>query len=54
MKFRNFGKKSLNELDDVLESLNLEWGMDFTDLKNRYADYISKNKKYKTEVYDKA
>lgn len=54
LKFRNFGKKSLNELDDVLESLNLEWGMDFTDLKNRYADYISKNKKYKTEVYDKA
>jgi len=28
LKFRNFGKKSLNELDDKLESLNLNFGMD--------------------------
>lgn len=26
LKFRNFGKKSLNELDDLLESLNLSFG----------------------------
>lgn len=28
LKFRNFGKKSLRELDDLLESLNLSFGMD--------------------------
>ncbi len=28
LKFRNFGKKSLSELDDLLESLNLTFGMD--------------------------
>lgn len=28
LKFRNFGKKSLSELDDLLESLNLSFGMD--------------------------
>lgn len=27
LKFRNFGKKSLNELDDLLESNNLQFGM---------------------------
>jgi len=26
LKFRNFGKKSLTELDDLLESLNLSFG----------------------------
>jgi DNA-directed RNA polymerase subunit alpha len=28
LKFRNFGKKSLTELDELLESLNLSFGMD--------------------------
>ena len=28
LKFRNFGKKSLTELDDLLASLNLHFGMD--------------------------
>ena len=32
-KFRNFGKKSLSELDDLLESLNLTFGTDITKYK---------------------
>ncbi|MFI3264929.1 MAG: DNA-directed RNA polymerase subunit alpha [Rikenellaceae bacterium] len=28
LKFRNFGKKSLTELDELLDSLNLKFGMD--------------------------
>ncbi len=30
LKFRNFGKKSLSELDELLNSLNLHFGMDVT------------------------
>ncbi|MCC8087891.1 MAG: DNA-directed RNA polymerase subunit alpha [Rikenellaceae bacterium] len=33
LKFRNFGKKSLSELDELLESLNLHFGMDVTPYK---------------------
>ncbi len=33
LKFRNFGKKSLTELDDLLGSLNLQFGMDVTPYK---------------------
>jgi DNA-directed RNA polymerase, alpha subunit, bacterial and chloroplast-type len=33
LKFRNFGKKSLTELDELLESLNLTFGMDVTKYK---------------------
>lgn len=33
LKFRNFGKKSLNELDDLLESLNLEFGTEISKYK---------------------
>jgi len=33
LKFRNFGKKSLTELDDKLESLNLAFGMDLSKYK---------------------
>ena len=33
LKFRNFGKKSLSELDDLLESLNLSFGTDITQYK---------------------
>ena len=28
LKFRNFGKKSLTELEDLVETKNLEFGMD--------------------------
>ena len=30
LKFRNFGKKSLTELDDLLDSLNLTFGTDIS------------------------
>ncbi|MBQ0123821.1 MAG: DNA-directed RNA polymerase subunit alpha [Bacteroidales bacterium] len=30
MKFRNFGKKSLNEIDSIVERLKLSFGMDIT------------------------
>ena len=33
LKFRNFGKKSLSELDDLVESLNLSFGTDITKYK---------------------
>ena len=33
LKFRNFGKKSLTELDDFLASLNLSFGMDISKYK---------------------
>ena len=33
LKVRNFGKKSLTELDELLESLNLSFGMDITKYK---------------------
>jgi len=33
LKFRNFGKKSLTELDDLLNSMNLTFGMDISKYK---------------------
>jgi len=33
LKFRNFGKKSLTELDDLLDGLNLTFGMDISKYK---------------------
>jgi DNA-directed RNA polymerase subunit alpha len=33
LKFRNFGKKSLSELDDLLEKHNLSFGMDISKYK---------------------
>ncbi len=33
LKFRNFGKKSLTELDDLLNNMNLTFGMDITKYK---------------------
>ena len=33
LKFRNFGKKSLSELDDLLLSLNLSFGTDISQYK---------------------
>ena len=34
LKFRNFGRKSLNELGEILDNLDLSWGMDIA----RYED----------------
>jgi DNA-directed RNA polymerase subunit alpha len=34
LKYRNFGRKSLNELGDILVKLNLKWGMDVTPYEN--------------------
>jgi len=33
LKFRNFGKKSLTELDDLLLGMGLNFGMDITKFK---------------------
>ena len=33
LKFRNFGKKSLTELDDLLSKMNLSFGMDISKYK---------------------
>ena len=33
LKFRNFGKKSLTELDDLIESKGLSFGMDVSKYK---------------------
>ena len=33
LKFRNFGKKSLTELEDLLEAMNLSFGMDISKYK---------------------
>ena len=33
LKFRNFGKKLLTELDELLENLNLSFGMDISKYK---------------------
>jgi len=33
LKFRNFGKKSLTELEDLLQSMNLNFGMDISKYK---------------------
>ncbi len=33
LKFRNFGKKSLSELEEILENLNLSFGMDISKYK---------------------
>ena len=34
LKYRNFGRKSLNELGEILETLNLTWGMDLAQYDN--------------------
>ena len=34
LKYRNFGRKSLNELGEILETLNLSWGMDLAPYEN--------------------
>lgn len=34
LKYRNFGRKSLNELEEVLQQLDLSWGMDVTPYEN--------------------
>ena len=34
LKYRNFGRKSLNELGEILDTLNLTWGMDLAEYEN--------------------
>ena len=34
LKYRNFGRKSLNELGDILDTLKLNWGMDLSPYEN--------------------
>ena len=46
LKFRNFGKKSLTELDDLLESLNLSFGTDIS----KYTCSLIKHKRITTTV----
>ncbi|MBQ8155746.1 MAG: helix-turn-helix domain-containing protein [Prevotella sp.] len=42
LKFRNFGRKSLIELDDYLSNLNLSFGMDLDHLIDAEVDYFLK------------
>ena len=35
LRFRNFGRKSLNELSNILQNLGLSWGMDIEKYKER-------------------
>ena len=46
LKFRNFGKKSLTELDDLLESLNLSFGTDISKYKLDKESKMRHNKKF--------
>ena len=34
LKYRNFGRKSLNELGEILDTLKLNWGMDLSPYEN--------------------
>ena len=34
LKFRNFGRKSLNELGEILDAMELSWGMDISKYEN--------------------
>ena len=43
LKYRNFGRKSLNELGVILEELNLSWGMDLTPYENVEIDEETTN-----------
>ena len=46
LKFRNFGKKSLTELDDLLEGLNLSFGTDISKYKLDKEYKMRHNKKF--------
>lgn len=41
LKFRNFGKKSITELDDFMADNNLQWGMDVTPIVKIAKEQIS-------------
>ena len=38
LKYRNFGRKSLTELGEILDNMNLRWGMDITPYENIEVD----------------
>lgn len=42
LKLRNFGKKSLREVEDFVEDHGLSLGMDVDELKSRYSLYLAK------------
>jgi DNA-directed RNA polymerase subunit alpha len=43
LKYRNFGRKSLNELGEILDTLNLSWGMDLSPYSDIEIDEESAN-----------
>ena len=43
LQYRNFGRKSLNELQKILEENNLSWGMDLTQFDGIEADQTADN-----------
>ncbi len=47
LKFRNFGKKSLTELDDLLESLNLSFG---TDISKKKFNHLSRTASHRSAM----
>jgi len=47
LKFRNFGKKSLTELDDLLESLNLSFG---TDIHNKKFNHLGRTASHRNAM----
>jgi len=43
MKFRNFGKKSLNEIDVLVDKWNLSFGMDVSKYNIEVKKHINNN-----------
>ena len=43
LKYRNFGRKSLNELGEIIDQLDLKWGMDLDPYENVEIDDDSNN-----------
>ena len=44
LRWRNIGKKSLTEIEEFMDSHNLEWGMDIPSIFKKRAAYIDVNK----------
>ena len=50
LKFRNFGKKSLTELDDLLESLNLSFGTDISKYKLDKENHLGRTASHRSAM----
>ena len=50
LKFRNFGRKSLTELDDLLESLNLSFGTDISMRHNKKFNHLSRTASHRAAM----